>query len=190
MKRTLKLFFVVAGILGYGLTAHAAILRPADMIPGLYGPSNCEPECVEATFGTSNLELLYKAEVGTRDRPTTAYSGSFAASYTTAFTNDPFDPQDALIEWIFDRAVIGCDECYLAVKDGNHTPGYYFYDLSGWDGMESIQLLGFWPDGGAISHVSIWGGGTATSVPEPGTLALLGLGLLGFGLVRRGVTAY
>lgn len=42
---------------------------------------------------------------------------------------------------------------------------------------------------GGLSHVSLWardpGGSTTTSVPEPGTLALLGLATLGLAFVRR-----
>ena len=67
----------------------------------------------------------------------------------------------------------------MLVKDGDNCPVWYLFDISGWDGVSDINLTGFWPGQGAISHVAIY------SVPEPGTLALLAIGLAGAGLSRR-----
>lgn len=191
--RFLKVQVVVAalGLLGAVGSANAVItLSPstAGVIPGYgYGPSNCEnvqpTNCVEAVFGVSDLNLLYKSNfsglfLGLDEGP-------YAFSYTTTFTDSIFDPSDATIAYNgFGLPAISCASCYLAIKDGNHSPGYYFYDLSGWNGVEEISLQDFWPDRGAISHISIWGGSSST-VPEPATLGLFGLGLLGVGMARR-----
>lgn len=162
--------------------ANALSLTPST--PGVlsfgttYGPSNCEPDCVETVFGVTDLDLLYKADVGSAD------SGLFAASYTTAYLDTPTDPSGATLSHVASTSAIACGGCYLAIKDGNHSPGYYFYDLSAWDGLETITLSDFWPRQGAISHISIWGT-AGTSVPEPATLGLLGLGLLATGFARR-----
>ncbi len=185
MKKTVGLLSFLL-VLGVGTHAFALNLTPEDMIPGTdeMGPSNCEAGCVYETFGLvddGSLQLLYKADVGGGD------SGTYAGDYTTVFNNTPTDPSDALISWNGVDAII-CEACYLAVKDGNQDPAYYFYNLSLWDGMENLNLTGFWPNAGAISHVSIWGiegdgpGGTPT--PEPGTMFLMGSGLAGLGFWR------
>ncbi|WP_207389297.1 PEP-CTERM sorting domain-containing protein [Marinobacter halodurans] len=143
----------------------------------LSSPSNCEPDCVESVFSTSDLTLLYKAEVGKSD------SGTFASSYNATWNSS--DPEAGTISFLGgSNPYIMCGECYLAVKDGNHSPYYYFFDISGWDGMESLALSGFWPSRGAISHAAIWGVEGEHEVPEPATLALLGIGLIGFAALR------
>ena len=144
------------------------------------GSSDCEPGCVYTAFSLTNdssLSLLYKGEASD--------SGAFAASYDTTFSNTPGDPSGALISFVGGNA-IACPACYLAIKDGNHQPSYYFYDLAAWDGTESLVLEDFWPQQGAISHLSIWGASAPRQdVAEPATVALIGLALLAAGAVGR-----
>jgi hypothetical protein len=109
---------------------------------------------------------------------------SFANSYDTTFSNTSTDPTEAWIEYVAGEAIIDCPSCWLLVKDGDHSPAWYLFNISDWTGVEAIHLQGFWSSGGAISHVSIYGGPPGTSVPAPGPLGLLTIGLLLSGIRR------
>lgn len=164
--------------------ANALILTPSTpgVIPySVNPPHNCEPDCVSDVFGLdadTTLDLFYKDDAGGGEE------GLFASSYITSYSPDEQDASGAIISYT-GGAAMTCPSCYLAIKDGNSAPSYYFFSLAGWDGVETLELRAFWPQRGAISHVAIWGSAGTTSVPEPATLGLLGLGLLGVGFAKR-----
>lgn len=124
--------------------------------------------------------------------------GSFASSYSTEFFNTPTDPEDAKITYIAGESPITGSPLYLLVKDGNQEPAQYIFDLNNldldnnpataaysWNGMDELYMQDFWPNQGAISHVTIYRG-TGTSVPDGGaTVALMGIALGGLSLGRR-----
>jgi hypothetical protein len=154
----------------------ALILGPSDA--DLFGDETSNADIIALFPG---LDELYKADVGSTEADL-----PFKDSYSTVFSNTPNDPADALITYTGGPVISG-NPLWLIVKDGNQTPAWYAFDLSTlgfkWNGTESIELTGFWPSRGAISHVEILG--TQTSVPEPSTLLLLGVGLAGFAFLRR-----
>jgi hypothetical protein len=68
----------------------------------------------------------------------------------------------------------------LAIKAGNSFDLYWYHPAatSGeWSTVTHLESKG-------LSHIT-WYGGSTTSVPEPGTLLLLGAGLVGIAAVRR-----
>ena len=127
----------------------------------------------------SGITEVYKADQVDDALP--AEGGSFAANYTTVFSPDNNDPEDALITWD-GPASIDCPNCFVLVKDGSQDPAWYLIGINGWDGEMDLDLQNFWPAQGAISHVSIW----TQPVPVPAAVWLFGSGLLGLvGIARR-----
>jgi hypothetical protein len=131
---------------------------------------------------------LYKQDVGKVSDPLPAATGLLAANYKTTFDNEPLDPSEALIEHLGGLSV--GPNAYLLVKGGGPTKFvgdlWYLYDLTalGWNGTEDLELTEFWPNQGAISHVTLYGDIPGT--PDGGTTALLlGAVMAGFAALRR-----
>jgi len=165
--------------------ANAVLITPssAPQYTGAQGDTaNKDAAAISAILGIPGLTELYKQNVGENSD-----TGTYADSYLTTFANSPSDPADAdiIYDGAPDPSMAGIGNLWLFVKDGNHDPSWYLISLVGWNGTETLQLRGFWPNGGSISHVAIYGGGR-TSVPDGGTAAmLLGAGLAGLGTARR-----
>jgi hypothetical protein len=182
MKTTLTRS-IVAALASLALTCAASALNisPAQAVQsGNQTGQGDIDAAIAATIG--GAVELYKQNVGGGE------SGALAGSYTTTFLNSPLDPKDATI--VYNSGNIVGSPAWSLVKDGNQTPAWYLFDLTalGWNGTETLNYLDFWPNQGAISHISLYGTSKPRdfSVADGGsTLAFLGLGLALIAIVRR-----
>jgi hypothetical protein len=182
VKATAALALVTCGLAS--APAHALlIIDPAQNIGTISQVSNCDAACLSTILGFTVTEY-YKANAGgSEEKP-------LAGAYSTVFGGGN---ETATITWDGPTR-FDCGICILLVKDGNNTPNQIYFNLGsgtkgyGWDGMESIFVSNplIWPNNGSISHVSIFSAAEPTQqVPEPGSLALLGLGLFGLASISR-----
>lgn len=171
---------VLGCFLAGGVQAYALSITPDSGTP-LTGAQTSQPkidDAIASTLGESTE--LYKQNTGDASD-----TGALAGSYETLFLDTPSDPSGATITYMGGN-IVG-DTKFLLVKDGNNFPAWYLFNLTtlGWDGMETLNLSAFWPAQGSISHVALYGNSTPPTVPEPGTLLLLGGGLLGLAVYGR-----
>lgn len=178
--RTIKIMFLSTVLLFAGLAQADLILGEGDAAfsgPG-FTPFVLDSDWLESYVGNDpELFLLYKDESGDGGEE----EGSWANDYNTTYSGGE-DLTDLWIENDGSDSMSGA--LWLVVKDGRrHDPAWYIFDISGWDGVMDIHAEGLYSNGGSISNVQIFG--PESSIPEPGTLLLLGIGLLGIAARRR-----
>jgi hypothetical protein len=177
--------FASVGLIGAHTASAAVILNAGNADCSGVQPAPNDQPGVEADFklkcATGDVSQLYKSDFGGSD------SGPYADSYDTDFSPG-VEPSNADIMYVLAPFISGYSKLFVLAKDGAADPTYYGWNISGWNGTDTLSITAWNGIQGAISNVSIWGTKGA-EVPEPGPIGLLGAGLIALFWARRRIAA-
>lgn len=144
----------------------------------MYVDTSLVSECLGGGVGNVNGNPATDSFL-TSDGAGSGLVGIGSGSYTQNGSTGTFTLDASLWE-SWDEIAIG-----FKFGTGNRPDEWFVYLLNPLIATGDWQFVNVFGRGGGLSHVQLYGGSPSTNVPEPGTLALLGLGLLGAGVARR-----
>ena len=178
----------------------AALATLAVALIGLSAPAAAAPVYCAAVSTTLNYMSVDDSQVsacllaGAGNIGQAAHLDAFLTSAAGAgYTNVSegagldFDQSNGTGTWSFDSSLWD-SYANLAIGfkfgTGNKANEWFVYSLQDLVSSGTWEFFNMGGTGGGLSHLVLYANGERT-VPEPGTLALLGLGLAGLGFAKR-----
>ncbi|MBM0108801.1 PEP-CTERM sorting domain-containing protein [Steroidobacter sp. S1-65] len=161
-----------------GSAAAVPLLCEDAAVNHMYVDTSQVSECLAGGIGNINGNPGTDAFL-TGDGAASGLVGIGAAHFTQSGTTGTFS-LDAGLWQAWDEIAIG-----FKFGTGNQPDAWFVYLLNPQVASGNWQFVNVFGRGGGLSHLQLYGRSAVSSVPEPGTLALLGIGLLGAGIARR-----